>query len=227
MILPGKDNNVIALIRHYHQSEKHAGVEHCFNNLRRKYHIIKGRQLIRKIVAACAFCQKAFKPPLAANRMAPLPPLRVEEGEAFEAVGVDLFGPFEVTRGGRPHHKIWVVIFCCLKSRAVHFETVFDLSVSTFILALQRVSSRRGGIKVLYSDNATNLRGSDNELKRAIEEWNSSEAADGFRVEGVSWTFNVPLASHRAGVFERLIRSSRKFLFEILSKSTHTTSELR
>ena len=154
------------------------------------------------------------------NRMAPLPPVRVEEGEPFEAVGVDLFGPFEVTRGGRPHHKIWVVIFCCLKSRAVHFETVFDLSAPTFIMALQRVSSRRGGIRVLYSDNGTNLRGANVELNRAMEEWNDSGIADDFRSLGVSWTFNVPLASHRAGVFERLIRSARRHLHEILSKDS-------
>ena len=68
------------------------------------FHIIKGRQTIRSVVSGCTFCQKAFKPPMAANRMAPLPLVRVEEGEAFEAVGVDLFGNFEVTRGGRPHH---------------------------------------------------------------------------------------------------------------------------
>ena len=220
IILPKKDQNVEALVRLKHRLEKHAGVEHTFNLLRREYHVINGRQLVRKVVTSCTFCQKAFKAPIPANRMGPLPAVRVEEGPPFDAVGVDLFGPFEVTRGGRPHHKIWVVIFSCLKSRAVHFECVFDLSVSSFIMALQRVSSRRGGIRSIYSDNATNLRGTDAELKRAMESWNASDAADKFRAEGVSWTFNVPLASHRSGVYERLIRSTRHFLYEILSKDS-------
>jgi len=220
IILPKKDSNVEALIRQKHKMEKHAGTDHIFNLLRREYHIINGRQSIRKVVSSCLFCQKAFKKPVDANRMGPLPSVRVEEGPPFDAVGVDLFGNFEVTRGGRPHHKIWVVIFTCLKSRAVHFECVFDLSVSSFIMALQRVSSRRGGIRSLYSDNASNLRGSDAELKRAMEVWNDSKAADEFRSVGVSWTYNAPLASHRSGVFERLIRSSRHFLHEILSKDS-------
>ena len=73
---------------------------------------------------------------------------------------------------------------------------------------------------MLYSDNASNLKGADAELKRALKEWNSSEASDQFRAMGVSWTFNVPLASHRSGVYERLIRSSRRFLYEILSKDS-------
>ena len=73
---------------------------------------------------------------------------------------------------------------------------------------------------MLYSDNASNLRGTDNELRRAVEEWNSSEAVDEFRSIGVTWTFNAPLASHRSGVYERLIRSSRHFLHEILSKDS-------
>jgi len=53
-----------------------------------------------------------------------------------------------------------------------------------------------------------------------MESWNASDAADKFRAEGVSWTFNVPLASHRSGVYERLIRSTRHFLHEILSKDS-------
>merc|ERR1712015_319893 len=105
------------------------------------------------------------------NRMGLLPQERVETGGAFEAVGCDLFGNFYVTRGGRPLHKVWVVIFTCMKSRAVHFEMVYDLSATTFILALQRVAARRGNINRIYSDNGTNFRAADKEIKEAVKEW--------------------------------------------------------
>jgi len=53
--------------------------------------IMKIRQTIRRAISGYTFYQKSFKPSIAVNQMGSLPPLQVEEGEPFEAVGVDLF----------------------------------------------------------------------------------------------------------------------------------------
>ena len=58
--------------------------------------IMKIRQTIRRAISGYTFYQKSFKPSIAVNQMGSLPPLQVEEGEPFEAVGVDLFGAFQV-----------------------------------------------------------------------------------------------------------------------------------
>ena len=75
--------------------------------------------------------------------MAPLPVERVTPMAPFESSGVDAFGPFKVKVAGRAFHKIWVAIFTCMATRAVHFEILRDMSSSCFIDAFVRVRSRR------------------------------------------------------------------------------------
>ena len=150
--------------------------------------------------------------------MAPLPPVRIEVGAPFEATGLDVFGPFGVKLGGRATHKRWVVIFTCLKVRAVHFEVLQDLSTPTFINALIRFQSRRPGVRKIYSDCGTNFKGAQAALKQAMETWNGSEAAAELQLIGLEWYFTIPYASHRAGVWERLIKDAKKHLSILLLK---------
>lgn len=125
--------------------------------------------------------------------------------------GVDLFGPFEVKRG-RVTVKRYGVIFTCLAIRAVHLEVAASLDTDSFINALRRFIAQRGQVLELRSDNGTNFIGAERELKRAIQDWNTSKIEDSLLQRGIKWMFNPPAASHHGGVWERLIRSIRKIL---------------
>ena len=151
--------------------------------------------------------------------MAPLPLDRVEPGGAFEVSGVDCFGPFVVKHGARSTAKRWVVIFTCYKSRAVHFEVVEAMSTTAFLNALIRFSARRPGIKKLSSDCGSNFIGAAKVIEKAVEAWNQSVTA-GERLRTLIWEFNPPLAHHRGGLWERLIKSTRKHLASLLGKET-------
>ena len=149
--------------------------------------------------------------------MASLPAVRVLQGAPFRHSGVDLFGPFQVKIAGRAYHKIWVCLFTCLAVRAVHFEVVRDLSSNSFVNALIRFRSRRPGVRSLQSDNGSNFTAADKELRAAVESWNAS-TTDDLRIEGLEWKFIPPLAPHRGGVWERLVRSAKKHLADMLTK---------
>ena len=151
--------------------------------------------------------------------MAPLPVDRLKKGCPFEVSGTDCFGPFVVKHRGRSTAKRWVVIFTCLKSRAVHLEMVETMSTTSFINALTRFIARRPGVRKLYSDCGSNFKGAEQELKRAVNKWND-EVTAGERVKSLEWSFLPPMAHHRAGVWERLIRSTRKHLASLLGKDT-------
>ena len=168
-ILPKGGEEVEALIRQVHIREGHAGVGHVFGYLRSRWWILKGRSVVHKVIMACVDCQKAFKNPVA-QKMAPLPEDRVKMSAPFENTVVDVFGLDGVKHGGRAYQKCWVVLLTCMAIRAVHFEVLKDLSSSTFINALVRFHSQRPGLCQLYSDNGTNFRGADKELKTAVEE---------------------------------------------------------
>ena len=152
--------------------------------------------------------------------MAPLPSPRVTAFESpFTSTGVDYFGPFMVKRG-RSEVKRYGCIFTCLAVRAVHVEMTHSLDAESFLCAFSRFTARRGHPRDVYSDNGTNFTGACSILKEEFAKLASDEAEakiyDRLRMKGVEWHFNPPLASHAGGVWERMIRSTRRILRALL-----------
>ena len=144
--------------------------------------------------------------------MADLPRSRVTPDQPpFTCVGIDYFGPFLV-RQKRSLVKRYGAIFTCLALRAVHLEISHTLDTDSFILALRRFIARRGQVKEIRSDNGTNFTGAEKELRVMISSWNQAKIHDTLLQKGIKWVFNPPAASHHGGVWERLIRSTRKIL---------------
>ena len=132
-------------------------------------------------------------------------------------MGVDYFGPLLVKQG-RSHVKRYGCLFTCFSVRAVHIEIDHSLEADSFICAYQRFVSRRGKPKEIFSDNGTNFKGAERELREALERWNQDKINDRLRQDEVQWHFNPPEASHQGGVWERMIRSVRKILRSLLSE---------
>ncbi|XP_072934731.1 uncharacterized protein [Epargyreus clarus] len=135
----------------------------------------------------------------------------------FSYCGADLFGPMEVTVGRR-HEKRYGVLFTCLTIRAVHIELVPTLTSDSFIVALRRMAARRGWPTHMYTDNGTNLRGADKELRKSIMEMDQQALADGAMNHGTKWTFIPPASPHWGGAWERLIRSVKTSLRVVLKE---------
>ena len=104
-VLPHSSSMVVDLVRGFHFSRLHAGVDQCLSDLRRRFWITKGRRFVRRVIGACTICQRHFKAP-AVQKMAALPATRVMQGAPFRHSGVDLFGPFRVKIAGRAYHKV-------------------------------------------------------------------------------------------------------------------------
>ena len=140
--------------------------------------------------------------------MGDLPAFRVgDPAPVFARVGVDFFGPMTVKKQ-RKREKRYGCLFTCLSTRAVHIELAHSLDTDSFIMALRRMMARRGKVSMVCSDNGTNLRAGERELREALQQWNQTKIADTLSQEGVEWKFNPPAAPHSGGVFERLVRSA-------------------
>ena len=116
----------------------------------------------------------------------------------------------------RSHAKRYGCVFTCLAIRAVLIEVAHDLMSDSFIQAFTRFVSRRGSWREIFSDNGTNFRGGESEIKVALKRWNSDRIDASLRSRGIQWFFNPPHASHAGGVWERIIRSIRKILRMLL-----------
>lgn len=148
--------------------------------------------------------------------MGSLPAAQVTPGEPpFSSVGVDYFGPLKV-KYKRGTEKRYGCVFTCLAIRAIHIEISHDLSTDSFIQAVCRFVSRRGAPKGLFSDNGTNFPGAEVEVKRMLQNWNQTRIVDRLRERSIQWHFSPPCASHTGGVWQRMIRSIRKNMRDLI-----------
>ena len=214
IVLPKRHDTVDALIRECHIRHAHMGVEFVKNTLRKEFLIMADGQAVRRVIGQCAKCQKLFKQPTT-QQMAPLPKDRVEAGAPFEVTGADLFGPYELLCGRRVAAKRWVVIFTCLKVRAVHFEIVETISAPSLLNAIIRFRSRFPGVRKLWSDAGTNFVGAEKLLEKALITAKERGEQNPLPIE---WQRVPPHAPHRAGVWERLVKSAKRILAALLGK---------
>ena len=167
IILPNKHHVTDLIIRHYHQVG-HVGATQVLAAIRRKFWILKGGTAVRRVISKCIKCRKLNAKP-EQQIMAPLPVARITPADApFTSVGVHYFGPIHV-KLKRSRVKRYGCIFTCLTMRAIHIEVSQDLSTDSFLMAFSIFVSRRGAPTEIYSDNGTNFRGADCEVRRALE----------------------------------------------------------
>jgi len=144
--------------------------------------------------------------------MGVLPKFRVQGFvRAFTHTGVDYFGPMEITVGRR-REKRYGVLFTCMTTRAIHLALAASVTTDSCIIAIQRMTARRGFPSEMYLDNGTNFRGADKELRNSMKEINEETIKLTLGLKGINWHFNPPGASHMGGCLERLIQSVKTAL---------------
>ncbi|KAL1446901.1 hypothetical protein WDU94_003682 [Cyamophila willieti] len=142
-------------------------------------------------------------PKFANPKMGDLPSARVTGLKAFYNTACDFLGPINVVmekKRGCRSVKVYICLFICLATKALHLEVVTDLSTPSFLNAFKRFISRRGPIKTMLSDNGTNFVGARNHLDEIYSLLNSKEYKLAFSQEmlenRIEWKFNPPLSPH-------------------------------
>ena len=117
----------------------------------------------------------------------------------FSVTGIDFTGALYVHRGGK-EIKVYVCVFTCATSRAIHLGVV-----QTF----QQSVGRRSTPQLMISDNATAFQSAPEELKTLSS---SEEARAVINREGVTWRFipkkGAPSRPHK-------IRNQERYLAEL------------
>ena len=221
IILPSKHRVTNLIIDAYHKDVGHLGEAYVLSNLREIFWVVKGKSTVRSITRKCLLCRRINSLP-GTQMMADLPRERLSpDNPPFTAVGVDFFGPIYVKQR-RSHVKRYGCVFTCLATRAVHIEVTETLDTDGFVNAFRRFVNTRGRPNTIYSDNGTNLRAGEKELREAIQQWNKEQINNIMLQKNIKWHFNPPTASHMGGVGERIIRSIRKILKAILGNQIVT-----
>lgn len=222
IILSSKHPLALLLVRDCHRKLLHAGPQLMLATLRQKYWILGARDLIRNTYHRCITCFRK-RPSLVTQPIADLPSSRVQPARPFAISGVDYCGPFFVkfnTRRSTPR-KVYIVIFVCFTTRAVHVEVASDLSTAAFIAVLQRFISRRGRVDQLHSDNGTAFKGASHQLhdlyamlkvdakaRETIFNWCA--------INEITWKFIPPRAPQFGGLWEAAVKSVKTHLLKEL-----------
>ncbi|XP_051797872.1 uncharacterized protein LOC127531791 [Acanthochromis polyacanthus] len=223
LLIPGKHHIATLLIRHHHNAVKHQGRHFTEGAVRASgVWLVGAKRSISSVIHKCVICRK-LRGKTEQQIMADLPAERLQTDSPFSYVGLDVFGPWEVTtrrtKGGQANSKRWAVIFTCMSTRAIHIEVIETLSSSSFINALRRFFALRGPAKQLRSDCGTNFVGASKELKLDPPKPNETSVEDYLCEQRCSWVFNPPHSSHMGGTWERMIGIARRILDSMLLQS--------
>ena len=93
--------------------------------------------------------------------------------------------------------------FDSLRSRAVHFELVTDLSPYSFLGCLKRFVCRRGLPSIVVSDNGSTFKAAAKEIKRIMSHPTVKQYLSSTNIQ---WRFNIERAPWWGGFFERMVQ---------------------
>ncbi|XP_065082433.1 uncharacterized protein LOC135704851 [Ochlerotatus camptorhynchus] len=233
MLLPAGHPFSVAVVKNLHRSNLHIGQKGLLAMVRQRFWPLRVKSTIRKIIGSCITCFRA-NPLKTSQLMGDLPSYRVQPAPAFAYTGVDYAGPFLIksfTAGRRPLvTKAYVCLFVCMVTRAIHVELVSDLTTDAFLAALRRFTSRRGLPCKMYSDNATNFVGAQNELEELARLFNdqqqSKKITDYCTNQGIEWSFIPPRSPHFGGIWEAGVKQVKHHLTRIVGGCKLSYEEL-
>ena len=213
-LLPSKHPVTKMIVVDTHKRLHHGGVSVTVMALRQVFWIPCIQQCVKSILRRCVPCRKVIGRPYKAPDSPPLPKARVMEAPPFTITGVDFTGALYVKE--KEETKVYICLFTCAVTHAVHLEVVTDLTVDTFLLAFRRFSSRKNLPKKIISDNASTYLAAAEELQRMF---NSDTLKEALESQNVTWQFIPKRAPWYGGFWERLVGLTKQTLKKTLGRT--------
>jgi len=121
---------------------------------------------------------------------------------------------------------MYVAVFICFSTKAVHLELLKDLTSNSFILCLSRFVGRRGPLDRLYCDNATNFVGSSRLLQEMASDVRSTLGTYGVHHQ-VEFVFIPPRSPHFGGLWEAAVKSAKHLFLRAVGNALLKEDEVQ
>jgi hypothetical protein len=232
LLLPSRHRLTTLIIDYHHNRLKHPGASALQAQLQRDYWILSARKAIRSRLRLCIACFRT-NPRSIQPKMANLPKYRVQQTKPFSISGVDYAGPLSV-KGNRGRRsvttQVYICLFVCTTTKALHLELSSDLSTETFLLAFTRFVARRGPVKEIHSDCGTNFIGAAR-LLTSLHKFTHSDTYQSriqqyLSSKQISWHFNPPSSPHFGGLWEAGVKSTKALILRSIGSHKLTSEEL-
>ena len=213
---------VHALVRHYHIHYNCSSKRYTLNKVRKMVYGPNLYKAVESVCRGCYICKHLRSQPYAYPKVPPLPKERLLVTSPFAVCGVDYSGPHKV-RQGRGSAKVWIVLFTCMVSRAIHLHIVPDLTAESFLGSLRALAWTYRQPRVLMSDNATCFTAANKVLMELKEQLIVKR---NLSAKGIKWIFTPTNAPWFGAVYERMIGTLKRELVKMLGCLVLTYFEL-
>lgn len=162
-------------------------------------------------------CQYPGPPPYPSERVCHITP--------FEVTGVDYTGPIILTKTvDKVPIKVYICLFTCATTRAVHLEVATDMSAETFIKLFRRFAARRACPRLMISDNATNFVAGAAYISKIFDQ---PEVQQMLNQRRCRWRYIPPKSPWHGGFYERMIGIVKRCLRKTLHRQRIDLEEFR
>ena len=120
-LLPRSHPITTLIIQRCHEAVGHNGVKETLVHLRSQYWIIKGRQTAKSHIFKCVVCRR-YEGHLYPSES--VPGFGVKGDFPFSFIGIDFAGPLFVKNRKSNMRKVYICLFTCATSRAIHLVLV-------------------------------------------------------------------------------------------------------
>ena len=235
VLLPHHAHFTNIVVDFIHQSYYHPGPNLLQALTQLRYWVPSLRKLVKRRIFLCLRCFKAKADTIDTSpKMGDLPRFRITPGRTFQHTGTDFMGPLEIRESLKRKasvSKVWVCLFVCMRTKALHIEAVTGLSTEAFLACLSRFISRRGLPEEIFSDCGTNYRGAARQLQEFYQWFLKDEHQNKFlqfcTLRSIKWNFNPPHAPHFGGIWEAGVKSIKSHLQHVSGNAKLTFEELQ
>lgn len=231
IVLPTNSYFTQLVIMHYHVRLYHVGVQQTLAEIRRRFWIPRGRQVVFNVPRKnCGQCRKLRNKPYRAPPVPPSPKSRLDPTTPFANSGVEILGPLYVKNSvaDADVQKRWILLATCLVTRAVHLEIIGDMTTVEILSAFRMFFARSGTPVLILSDNAPQFKlfydvYESNWLK-AIKD---PDCVSYFAQNCIAWKWIPQLSPWMGGSYERMVQLVKDCLRRTFHRITLTDRQLQ
>ena len=123
--------------------------------------------------------------------------------------------------------KVWVCLYTCFSTRAVHLELMQDMTIEQFLLGLWRFVARHGSPRDITSYNAPQFKLAAETIDKIWSQILVEQEVTSYSLtERIRWKFIVELAPWMGGFYERLIGLVKRSLRKTIGNLCLTNEQL-
>ena len=156
------------IVADIHEKLSHASRYTVLTEVRKKYWIPRCYSLVKTITENCFMCKRQFNRAIITNQNSYRDFRADPPSNPFQYIYIDHMGPYKVTLGKNTKMKVWVLVICCLWSRAINLEICYSLNMDSFLKALQSHILTHGLFELCLSDMGSQIVSGANKIKSFI-----------------------------------------------------------